>query len=114
MFVFNNLLAAESVDPERAFLLRHQDARMKRGQTLYRLWRYQPDEFRRYECVQSKKRFGIGDFVASFVVDPILLQNSILRGFSMSANSKSGHFWFRFWLMPMRGLLFALLLRHAA
>ncbi len=43
---------------------------MKRGQSLHRLWRYQPSEFRRYESVQSKKRFRAGDHVASFVKDP--------------------------------------------
>ena len=70
LITFNNLLAAADLSPGRVFLLRQQDTRMKRGQSLYRLWRYQPLEFRRYESVQSKQHFNAGDHVASFVIDP--------------------------------------------
>jgi len=40
------------------------------------------------------------------VIRGILLQNSIVCGFSLSAYSNSGRFFFRFRLMPMRGFLF--------
>lgn len=71
MLTFNHLLDVADLANERVFLLRQQDTRMKQGQTLYRLWRYQPQEFRRYERVQGKRHFDVGDFIASFVVDPV-------------------------------------------
>lgn len=70
MLAFNHLLEIAELPRERVHLLRQQDTRMRDEVTLYRLWLYRRSEFRRYERVQAKKYFDIGDFVASFVVDP--------------------------------------------
>lgn len=70
ILTFNHILEVVGLPLNRVFLLRQQDTRLRQGQTLYRLWRYQPDEFRRYEKAHSERRFGVGDYTASFVIDP--------------------------------------------
>jgi hypothetical protein len=96
MLTFNHLLDAAEISPEKTFLLRHQDTRMRAGQTLYRLWRYQPEEFSRYERFQGKRRFEVDDFVASFVVDPTgaVLFVSLSNVHAVGPNTSTIHFEF--------------------
>jgi len=96
MLTFNHLLEAAGIPADRTFLLRHQDTRMRAGQTLYRLWRYQPEEFRRYERFQGRRRFGVGDSVASFVVDSTgaVLFVSLSKVTAVSPNASAVHFEF--------------------
>lgn len=68
---FNAVLEACGVDPEETRLLRHQTTAFE-GRTLYTLWRDTPDDFLRYQSIQtrqSRSRLG-SPFWAAFVVTP--------------------------------------------
>jgi hypothetical protein len=68
---FNTLLVEAGVDPERAFLLRHQDSRIADGRTIYSVWRFQRPDFEFYQRIQRwENRFETGAFIASFIVTP--------------------------------------------
>lgn len=67
MLTFNDLLALEGIDTAKVRLVRHQDSRLGRGR-MYEAWRNDLDAFERYQSVQSKDRFPVGDLLAGFVV----------------------------------------------
>ncbi len=69
MLTFNDVLRAEGIDPTIVRLLRHQDARLPRG-AIYAAWLRHDGTFESYQSVQGRARFGVGDFLASFVVTP--------------------------------------------
>jgi hypothetical protein len=71
MLKFNTLLADAGLDPEKVYLLRHQDRRMSDGRTVYSVWRSQKDDFEMYRRIQKwENRFEVGALIASFVVTP--------------------------------------------
>ena len=71
MLKFNTLLADAGLDPEKVYLLRHQDRRMSDGRTVYSVWRSQKDDFEMYQRIQKwENRFEVGALIASFVVTP--------------------------------------------
>ena len=67
MLGFNTLLETAGLDLKTVKLVRHQDARAKRGSTLHDLWRIGDGRFERYQSLQSKDRFS---YLASFVATP--------------------------------------------
>ena len=67
MLTFNDLLSLEGVDPAQVRLVRHQDNRVKPGR-LYEAWRNDRSAFERYQSVQQRNLFDVGDRVASFIV----------------------------------------------
>ena len=67
MLTFNDLLSLEGVDPAQVRLVRHQDNRVKPGR-LYEAWRNDRSTFERYQSVQQRNVFDVGDLVASFIV----------------------------------------------
>lgn len=70
MLTFNLLLAAAGVPPALTRLIRHQDQRGPSGHTPYDLWKAGDASFERYQSIQSKERFEVGCWLASFVVTP--------------------------------------------
>ncbi len=69
MLTFNDLLDLEGFDPHRVRLVRHGDRRA-RTPSLYEVWRADPRRLERYQEVQSREVFEIGEILASFVVTP--------------------------------------------
>lgn len=70
MLGFNFLLKDAGLDPSTIKLVRHQDARAKRGCTPYELWRAGDGRLEQYQRIQVKERFKGATHVASFVVTP--------------------------------------------
>jgi hypothetical protein len=69
MLRFNTLLQEAGLDPEKVFLLRHEDKRVRSG--LYQAWRSAPRDFEAYQGGQKwQNRFPEGSVLASFVLDP--------------------------------------------
>lgn len=70
--MFNMVLTAAGVDPKDCRLLRHKENSAARGRGPYELWRDRPEEFMRYQSVQSiGKRVPLdAPFWAAFVVSP--------------------------------------------
>ena len=67
MITFNDLLRLEGIDPGVVRLARHQDGRLAPGR-LHEAWRARDGSFDAYQSVQARKRFNVGEFLASFVV----------------------------------------------
>jgi hypothetical protein len=67
MLTFNDLLSLHGVDPAQVRLVRHQDNRLKPGR-LYEAWRNDRSTFERYQSVQQRDVFDVGDRLASFIV----------------------------------------------
>lgn len=63
---FNLLLNTAGISPASTRLVRHQD---RRG-SAYDLWRANNGSFERYQSIQSKEVFDVGDWLASFVATP--------------------------------------------
>ncbi len=61
------------------------------------------------EIANNRAGFRVSAYGKCPLYPLILLQNSIVCGFLMSAYSNSGHFLSRFRLMPMRGFTFRLI-----
>ncbi len=69
MLRFNTLLQEGGFDPEKVFLLRHEDKRVK--SRLYQSWKSVPKDFEAYQSNQKwKNRFPEGSSLAAFVVGP--------------------------------------------
>jgi hypothetical protein len=69
MLKFNTLLQEAGFDPERVFLLRHEDKRVPFG--LYQAWKSARRNLEAYQNGQSwKNRFPEGSGLAAFVVGP--------------------------------------------
>jgi GIY-YIG catalytic domain len=66
MLTFNDILQAEGLDPRGVRLVKHQDKRAP----LYEIWRTKPRLLERYQAIQGRDVFRIGDRLASFVVTP--------------------------------------------
>lgn len=66
---FNSLLDADGLDPKNVRLVRHHTTSRKHHSP-YSLWRAAPIDFDRYQSVQSKAVFTVGNQVASFVRAP--------------------------------------------
>jgi hypothetical protein len=72
MLTFNDILRVEGVNPASVRLVRHEDQRLGPGR-LYMLWRdveHGRALFEQYQQIQGKRRFSVGEIVASFVVMP--------------------------------------------
>ena len=75
MLKFNTLLkdADDNFEPEKVFLLRHEDKRVweKHKITLYQAWKYRRQDFELYQSFQKwKNRFPEGSSLATFVLGP--------------------------------------------
>ncbi|MDK1020326.1 MAG: GIY-YIG nuclease family protein [Candidatus Hydrogenedentes bacterium] len=70
MFNFNALLEEAGLNPDQVQLVRHRDTGRKLIETPYDLWVASDGRFQTYHSFQSKKRFKIGGFTATFVVSP--------------------------------------------
>jgi hypothetical protein len=70
VLTFNLLLDAEGILPSQTRLIRHQDQRGSSGCTPYHLWKAGDGSFERYQSIQSRERFEVGGWLASFVVTP--------------------------------------------
>jgi hypothetical protein len=69
MLKFNTLLQEAGFDPEKIFLLRHEDKRIQAG--LYSVWKSRRTDFEIYQNNQKwKNRFPEGSSLATFVVGP--------------------------------------------
>ena len=69
MLKLNTLLQEAGLDPEKIFLLRHEDKRVPSG--LYQAWKSAPENFEAYQSNQKwKNRFPEGSSLAAFVVGP--------------------------------------------
>ena len=69
MIKFNDILRLEGVDPRKVRLVRHQDRRA-RTPSLYEIWRSDATKLEKYQAIQRRGVFNVGDMVASFVVTP--------------------------------------------
>ena len=70
MFNFNALLEEAGLNPDQVQLVRHTDTSRKLIETPYDLWVADDGRFEKYHTFQSKERFDIGGFTATFVVSP--------------------------------------------
>src|SRR6266516_8174299 len=69
MLKFNTLLKEAGFDPEKVFLLRHEDKRARIS--LYQAWKSARKDFEAYQSIQKwKNRFEPGYSLAAFVVGP--------------------------------------------
>jgi hypothetical protein len=69
MLRFNTLLKEAGFDPERVFLLRHEDSRVSIG--IYQAWKSRIKDFEAYQSSQKwTNRFPEGFSLAAFVVGP--------------------------------------------
>jgi hypothetical protein len=69
MLKFNTLLQESGFDPNKVFLLRHEDKRSRIS--LYQAWKSQRQDFETYQRGQKwKNRFPVGFSLAAFVVGP--------------------------------------------
>jgi hypothetical protein len=69
MLKFNTVLQESGFDPEKVFLLRHEDKRSPIS--LYQAWKSRRKDFQAYQQSQKwKNRFPVGFSLASFVVGP--------------------------------------------
>jgi hypothetical protein len=69
MLKFNTLLQELNINPEKVFLLRHEDKKVP--QPLYQIWKFAPNKFEAYQSRQKwKNRFPEGSSLAAFVVGP--------------------------------------------
>jgi hypothetical protein len=69
VLTFNDILHTEGIDPRRVRLVRHGDTRA-RTPSIYEVWRSDPKRLERYQEIQSREVFKIGEILASFVVTP--------------------------------------------
>jgi hypothetical protein len=70
---FNMILRGEQIDPGNVRLVRHHDTRPQCKITPYELWRRSqtnPALLEKYQNIQRKDRFRVGEFLASFVRTP--------------------------------------------
>lgn len=67
MFDFNSLLVEAGIPIERTRLVRHQS---KGKRTPYDLWLARDQSLERYQQIQTKEKFTVGDWLATFVVTP--------------------------------------------
>jgi hypothetical protein len=71
MLKFNTMMQEAGFDPERVFLLRHEDKRVreKRRTSLYQIWKEKRKDFEAYQSTQKwKNRLQEGSSLAAFVV----------------------------------------------
>ncbi len=70
MLKLNTILQEAGFNPEKVFLLRHEDKRVRSGQ-LYQTWKSAPRDFETYQNTQKwENRFPEGSSLAAFVVGP--------------------------------------------
>lgn len=67
MLKFSDILQAEGIPKKQTWLARHSD---KSGRGVYRLWIEDLSEFEKYQSLQTRVKFDVGEFVASFVLTP--------------------------------------------
>jgi hypothetical protein len=70
MLTFNDVLQVEGIDPKTVQLVRHQDKRAGRAGSLHEIWGKSPRLLERYQAIQSRDAFDVGNRLASFVVTP--------------------------------------------
>ncbi|MGA8652478.1 MAG: hypothetical protein WB677_18025 [Xanthobacteraceae bacterium] len=69
MLQFNTLLQDVDLNPEKVFLLRHEDKRVP--SRLHQVWKTARQNFEAYQSYQKwKHRFPEGSSLAAFVVGP--------------------------------------------
>jgi hypothetical protein len=70
MLTFNDVLRKEKIDPRKVRLVRNHFTGHPERPTPYSLWRNDIESLEKYQRIQRKKRFEVGDLLASFVVAP--------------------------------------------
>lgn len=70
MLTLNLLLQSAGIAPEHTRLARHKGNGIN-GRTAFDLWLAKNGSFERYQSIQSKERFDVGEWLASFVVSRI-------------------------------------------
>src|SRR6266511_3506478 len=78
MITFNDILRIEGIDPRQVRLVRHQDKSLRRARrrdktvppSLYEAWIRDPGLLERYQAVQARDVFNVGEILASFVATP--------------------------------------------
>jgi hypothetical protein len=78
MLTMNAILRHEGIDPDNVRLVRHKDTRKLVQLTPYNLWRAADGRFELYQRIQRRQVFQQGNFLASFVVNP--LQETVFVG----------------------------------
>lgn len=76
MITFNDILVLEGVDPPGVRLVKHQDVR----KSLYDVWRTDPQMLERYQTIQRRNVFNVGETLATFVVTPHPRQETLFVG----------------------------------
>ena len=70
---FNSILDSAGIDPARVILVRHQDARAKKGSSPFELWRDTPkvfDDYHSHQATYNRAKFSRAKQWATFVVTP--------------------------------------------
>ena len=70
MLTLNAILRHEGIDPKNVKLVQHQDNRASANCTPYDLWRAGDGRLEKYQQVQRREVFDIGNLLATFVVTP--------------------------------------------
>jgi hypothetical protein len=70
MIHFNDILAAEGIEPEEVKLVRHKDNRSPEGVGVYDVWLAEDGRFELYQRLQHRMVFANASMLASFVVTP--------------------------------------------
>ena len=69
VLTFNDVLTSAGLDPSTVRLARHRDPDA-REQSIYSAWKTEPELVEKYQAIQNRRVWKIGEFVASFVVTP--------------------------------------------
>jgi len=70
MLTFNAILRHEGIGVKKVRLVRHQYTGGPGRPTPYDLWRANDGRLETYQQIQRRKRFAVGDLLATFVVTP--------------------------------------------
>jgi hypothetical protein len=70
MLTFNDILRKEKIHPKTVRLVRHHFTGHPERPTPYQLWKRNDGSLEKYQRIQRKKRFKVGEHLATFVVSP--------------------------------------------
>jgi hypothetical protein len=70
MLTFNDILRKEKIRPNTVRLVRHHFTGYPERPTPYQLWKRNDGSLEKYQQFQRKKRFKVGEILATFVVSP--------------------------------------------
>jgi hypothetical protein len=70
MLTFNDILRKEKIHPKSVRLVRHHFTGHPERPTPYQLWKRNDGSLEKYQQIQRKRRFKVGELLATFVVSP--------------------------------------------